>query len=345
MEIDAVMRLVRDNIRSLAPYSTARDEYKGALGVFLDANENPFDNGYNRYPDPRQTELKRLLSGIKGVPVENIFVGNGSDEAIDLCLRIFCEPRVDNIVTIAPTYGMYRVAADINAVDVREVQLGEDYSLPVSALLSACDANTKLMFVCSPNNPTGNAFPQEQLRYILEYFDGVLVVDEAYMDFADTAGMLPLLREYDNLVVLQTLSKAYGMAALRLGLAFAHRQVAELFSRVKYPYNINLAGMERAKELLARDVNGEVEALKAERARVARALADMPCVRRVWPSDANFLLVSVDDADALYDALIASRVIVRNRSHVAGCEGCLRITVGTPQENDLLLDIIRRFGI
>lgn len=345
MEIEAVMRLVRDNIRSLAPYSTARDEYKGTLGVFLDANENPFDNGYNRYPDPRQTELKGLLSGIKGVPVENIFVGNGSDEAIDLCMRIFCEPRVDNIVTIAPTYGMYRVAADINAVGVREVRLGDDWSLPVSALLSACDTNTKLMFICSPNNPTGNSFPQEQMRHILEYFDGVLVVDEAYIDFSDSPGMLPLLQEYDNLVVLQTLSKAYGMAALRLGLAFAHRRVAELFSRVKYPYNINLAGMERAKELLAHDVNGEVAAIKAERNRVACALEAMPCVRRVFPSDANFLLVGVDDADALYEALIEAGVIVRNRSHVAGCEGCLRITIGTPRENDLLLDIIRKFRI
>lgn len=341
MDIDNVMRLVRENIRTLAPYSTARDEYKGDIGVFLDANENPYNNGYNRYPDPRQSTLKELLSQIKGIAPQSMFIGNGSDEAIDLCFRIFCEPRIDNVVTIAPTYGMYRVAAAINDVEVREVQLGDDFSLPTAALLSACDQNTKLMFVCSPNNPTGNSFSIEQIRWILEYFEGVLVIDEAYIDFASEPSLTTLLSEYDNLIVLQTLSKAYGLAALRLGIAFAHPQIMQLFANVKYPYNINLAGMERAAELLKRDVAAEVESIKSERARVAQALEAVPCVKRVYPSDANFLLVKVDDAKAVYNKLIAAEVIVRDRSGVQGCEGCLRITIGTPDENEHLLQIMR----
>lgn len=335
-----VMRLVRGNIRNLAPYSTARDEYKGGLGVFLDANENPYDNGYNRYPDPRQLALKGLLSQIKGISSENMFIGNGSDEAIDLCLRIFCEPRIDNVVTIAPTYGMYRVAAAINDVQVREVPLGEDFSLPTDALLSACDENTKLMFICSPNNPTGNSFSIEQMRWLLEYFDGILVVDEAYIDFASQPSVSSLLKEYDNLIVLQTLSKAYGLAGLRLGLAFAHEQIMSLFANVKYPYNINKAGMECATKLLERDVLQEIAKVKTERERVAAALAAMECVRRVYPSDANFLLVKVDNARELYNKLIAAKIIVRDRSSVPLCEECLRITIGTPSENDRMLQII-----
>lgn len=341
MDIDNVMRLVRENIRTLAPYSTARDEYKGDIGVFLDANENPYNNGYNRYPDPRQSTLKELLSQIKSIAPQSMFIGNGSDEAIDLCFRIFCEPRIDNVVTIAPTYGMYRVAAAINDVEVREVQLGDDFSLPTAALLSACDQNTKLMFVCSPNNPTGNSFSIEQIRWILEYFEGVLVIDEAYIDFSSEPSLTTLLSEYDNLIVLQTLSKAYGLAALRLGIAFAHPQIMQLFANVKYPYNINLAGMERAAELLKRDVAAEVESIKSERARVAQALETVPCVKRVYPSDANFLLVKVDDAKEMYNKLIAAEVIVRDRSGVQGCEGCLRITIGTPDENEHLLQIMR----
>ena len=340
MDIDNVMRLVRENIRNLAPYSTARDEYKGGIGVFLDANENPYNNGYNRYPDPRQTTLKELLSQIKGIAPQSMFIGNGSDEAIDLCFRIFCEPRVDNVVTIAPTYGMYRVSAAINDVEVREVQLGEEFSLPTAALLSACDQNTKLMFICSPNNPTGNSFSIEQMRWILEYFDGILVVDEAYIDFSSEASATTLLAEYDNLIVLQTLSKAYGLAALRLGLAFAHPQIMQLFANVKYPYNINLAGMERAAQLLTRDVETQIKNIKSERARMAQALEGMQCVKRVYPSDANFLLVKVDDAKNVYNKLINAEVIVRDRSGVKGCEECLRITIGTPEENDRLLQIM-----
>ena len=335
-----IYSLARPNIRNLAPYSTARDECQVKIGSFLDANENPFANGYNRYPDPRQAELKSLISRIKGIPVMNMFIGNGSDEAIDLCFRIFCEPAVDNAVSIAPTYGMYRVAADINNVQMREVPLGEGFSLPVEALLEACDVNTKLMFVCSPNNPTGNAFPVSEILKLAEAFDGMLVVDEAYIDFSSERSLTEYLAEYPNLIVLQTLSKAYGMAALRLGLAFGDKRTMSMFANVKYPYNISLSSMEKAMGLLVRDVKAEVEVIKAERSRMAEALAALPRVRKVWPSDANFLLVEVDEARGMYDELLAAQVIVRNRSKVLACAGCLRITVGTPAENDKVLAVI-----
>lgn len=340
MQNHEVMSLVRDNIRHLAAYSTARDEYKGDIGIFLDANENPFDNGYNRYPDPRQQELKRRVSLIKAIPTEQIFLGNGSDEAIDLCFRVFCHPGKDNVVSIAPTYGMYKVAAAINDVAVREVALGADFSLPVAKMLKAADEHTKLLLLCSPNNPTGNSFPLQQVRQLLDGFHGIVVVDEAYIDFSSQPSLLTLLKEYDRLVVLQTFSKAYGLAALRLGMAFAHETIIDLFSKVKYPYNINLAGMELATELLQRDVQREMATIVEERGRMAKALPLLSCVKRVYPSDANFLLVRVTDADAIYQALIAQQIIVRNRTQVKGCEGCLRITIGTPEENDRLLQVM-----
>ena len=335
-----IYSLARPNIRNLAPYSTARDECQVKIGAFLDANENPFTNGYNRYPDPRQAELKSLISRIKGIPVKNMFIGNGSDEAIDLCFRVFCEPGIDNAVSIAPTYGMYKVAADINNVQMRQVPLGEGFSLPVEELLEACDDNTKLMFVCSPNNPTGNAFPVDQILKLAEAFDGMLVVDEAYIDFSSQPSLTGYLAEFPNLIVLQTLSKAYGMAALRLGLAFADQRTMAMFANVKYPYNVSLASMEKAMGLLRRDVSQEVALLNSERVRLAEALADLPRVRKVWLSDANFLLVEVDDARGLYDELLDAQVIVRDRSKVLGCEDCLRISVGTPQENDKVIAVI-----
>ena len=335
-----IYSLARPNIRNLAPYSTARDECQVKIGSFLDANENPFNNGYNRYPDPRQLELKSLISKIKGIPVKNMFIGNGSDEAIDLCFRVFCEPGVDNAVSIAPTYGMYQVAADINNVEVRQVPLGPDFSLPFEGLLAACDDNTKLIFVCSPNNPTGNAFPVAQILSLADRFDGMLVVDEAYIDFSSQPSLAGFIKDFPNIIVLQTLSKAYGLAALRLGLAFADERTMSMFANVKYPYNISLAGMEKAMGLLRRDVEAEVEVIKAERARMAEALAALPRVRKVWPSDANFLLVQVDDARGMYDELLDAQVIVRDRSRVLGCDGCLRITVGTKEENDKVLAVI-----
>ena len=335
-----IYELARPNIRSLAPYSTARDECKMQIGAFLDANENPISNGYNRYPDPRQAELKGIISRIKGMPVRNMFIGNGSDEAIDLCFRVFCRPGVDNAVSIMPTYDMYKVAADINDVAVREVALGENFSLPVDSLLEACDENTKLMFVCSPNNPTGNAFPTAQILTLAEKFDGMLVVDEAYVDFSSEGSMLPYIKEYPNLIVLQTLSKAYGLAALRLGLAFGDERTMAMFANVKYPYNISLAAMEKAMSLLKRDVAAEVECVKAEKERMEKALSGLSRVRKVWPSDANFLLVEVDDARGLYSELLDKQVIVRDRSKVPGCSGCLRITIGTKEENDKVLAVI-----
>ena len=336
--------LVRPNIRALKPYSTARDEFSGGeITTWLDANENPYDNGVNRYPDPHQKLLKQKIAALKGVREEQVFIGNGSDEAIDLCYRIFCRPGVDNAVSIAPTYGMYRVAADINDVEMREVPLGADFSLPTDALLAAADERTRLLWLCSPNNPTGNAFPAAGIERLLREFDGMVVLDEAYVDFADGAGFLPRLDEFPNLIVLQTLSKAWGMAGLRIGLAFAAREVAALFSRVKYPYNIPGPTQRAAEEMLGRDLTPQIAEIRSERRRLASELASCPCIERVYPSQTNFLLVRTPAPDALYDALIEAGIIVRNRSRAAGCEGCLRLTVGTTAENDRLLRTVKTF--
>ena len=335
--------LVRSCIAALTPYSTARDEYKGELGVFLDANESPYENGYNRYPDPHQKALKSQVAAIKGVAAENIFIGNGSDEAIDLVFRVFCEPRVDNVVAIAPSYGMYKVAAAINDVELREVQLGEEYSLPVEDILAATDENTKVVFLCSPNNPTGNSFPREDILRLVDEFEGMVVVDEAYIDFAVAESLKSEIAERPNLIVLQTMSKAWAMAGLRVGLALADSRVIELMSQVKYPYNINVATMSIVSSLLNKGIDAEVVAIKAPRALLAEALEGMSIVQRVYSSDANFLLVKVDDADAVYDFLIADGIIVRNRNRVKGCEGCLRMTVGLPEENDKLIKSLKRY--
>lgn len=343
MKNSVIDSLVRGCIAALTPYSTARDEYGGELGVFLDANESPYDNGYNRYPDPHQRRLKKRLSELKGVPAENIFIGNGSDEAIDLLFRVFCEPRVDNAVAIAPSYGMYKVAAAINDIEMREVQLGEDFALPVDELLRRADARTKLLFLCSPNNPTGNSFPRGDMLRLADGFGGMVVVDEAYIDFSDDDGLRNEIFARPNLVVLQTLSKARAMAGLRVGLALADSRVVELMSMVKYPYNINVAAMRIVERLLDDPVDAKVAALKAQRDIVAAALARFRFVGRVYPSDANFLLVRVDDADAVYDHLIGDGIIVRNRNRVKGCEGCLRITIGLEEENEKLLKSLERY--
>lgn len=336
--------LVRPNIRTLAPYSTARDEYGGQrIDVWLDANESPYDNGVNRYPDPRQQRLREVLAARKGIAADRIFIGSGSDEAIDLAYRIFCRPGIDNAVSIAPTYGMYRVAAAVNDVELREVPLGDDFSLPVERLLAAADERSKLLWLCSPNNPTGNAFPAQEIESLLRRFDGIVVLDEAYIDFADGGGFLPRLGEFPNLIVLQTLSKAWGMAGLRLGLAFASEEIAGLFGRVKYPYNINTLTQRAVAESLRRDISAEVAAIRAERSRLASALAACSCIGQVYPSEANFLLVKTAAPDPLYRELVAAGVIVRNRSRIAGCEGCLRITVGRPEENDRMLETVKNF--
>ncbi len=344
MTKDDVMRLVRPNILALEPYSTARDEYEGGdIDVWLDANENPFDNGINRYPDPHQVGLKRQLAEIKGVAPESIFIGNGSDEAIDLAFRVFARPGVDNAISIAPTYGMYKVAAATNDIAMREVQLGADFSLPVAELLAAADENSKLMWICSPNNPTGNAFPKSQIIELIENFKGVVVVDEAYIDFAEGDGFLSELGKYENLIVLQTLSKAWGMAGLRFGLAFASEAIISLMNMVKYPYNINVLTQAKVAEQLKKGVAEQVAQIMSERKRVIAALESFGSVERVYPTDANFVLIGVKDANRLYDTLIGQGVIVRNRSKVLGCANTLRVTIGTPEENERVLAVIEKF--
>lgn len=337
MKAHSIASLVRPCIARLTPYSTARDDYQGELGVFLDANESPYENGYNRYPDPHQTALKALISPMKGLPVENIFLGNGSDEAIDLVFRVFCEPRVDNVVAIAPSYGMYTVAAAINDVAVREVPLGPEFSLPKAELLAAADAHTKALFLCSPNNPTGNAFAREDLLELVEAFEGIVVVDEAYIDFSSVPSLAAEVRRYPNLIVLQTMSKARGMAGLRLGLALADAPIVRLMSMVKYPYNINEAAQRLVADLLRQPIDDQVACIVQQRGVVAERLRALPVVERVYPSDANFLLVKVRDADAAYEHLVQRGIIVRNRNRVLQCAGCLRITIGLPQENEKLL--------
>lgn len=347
LNIPSTMK-IRPNIQALTPYSTARDEYQGGnISVWLDANESPYDNGVNRYPDPHQKQLKQVIAQLKGVTPDCLFLGNGSDEAIDLCFRVFCEPGKDNVVAIAPTYGMYAVAAAINNVEVREVALEvPNYSLSTSKMLAATDEHTRLMWVCSPNNPTGNAFPLSQIEELLQGFDGAVVVDEAYADFSTQGTALSLLSRYSNLIVLQTLSKAWGMAGLRLGLAFADASIAELFARVKYPYNINAPTQEEViKRLQSEPHDRHVEEVCQQRALLERALPALPCVEKVFPSDANFILVRVSDADGIYAALVDAGIIVRNRNRVKGCEGCLRITVGTPEQNEKLLVCLKTYPI
>ena len=337
-----IRELLRENIRTLAPYSTARDEYQGELGIYLDANENPYDNNYNRYPDPHQKNLKRRLAEIKGVPVEKIFIGNGSDEPIDLVFRLFCEPRRHNAVSIAPTYGMYTVAAAINDVQMREVQLEPGFTLDAEKLLAATDENTRLLFLCSPNNPSGNCFPKKEIEKVIRRFNGIVILDEAYIDFAGQPGFLSELDEYPNLVILQTLSKAWGMAGLRLGLAFAQPLIVDTLSRVKYPYNINVVTQKIVLEQLRRSPDAQIAEIVSERGRVLEGLAKNPVIRKIHPTDANFVLVEVDEPRTIYDRLIGAGIIVRDRSRIKGCEGCLRITIGTPEENDRLLETLKK---
>lgn len=340
-----IEKLLRPNIAALTPYSTARDEYSGPIGVFLDANESPYDNGCNRYPDPHQARLKARIGALKGIPAENLFLGNGSDEAIDLVFRLFCEPGRDNAVAIAPSYGMYTVAAAINDIAVRQVLLEEDFSLDTEKLLAAADDRTKVLFLCSPNNPSGNAFPKEQLLGIIRRFPGIVVVDEAYIDFSDKGSLVEEALARENLIVLQTLSKARAMAGLRIGLAISNPEIIQYMSMIKYPYNLSVAAMEKALALLEKPIDEEVAILKLERERLAALLPELPFVRTVFPSDANFLLVRVSDADGLYRFLLDRGIIVRNRNRVAGCAGCLRMTVGIPAENDALLNALKEYDL
>lgn len=338
--------LLRENILRLRPYSSARSEFKGAARVFLDANENPFDNGLNRYPDPLQWELKTRIAALKGVQAAQVFLGNGSDEAIDLLVRMCCEPGRDHIVIMPPTYGMYEVCADICGVEVVSVPLLPDFQPDVDAVLSRANERSKLLFVCSPNNPTGNAFDQSLLERLVRGFPGMVAVDEAYGDFSGKPGALPLIGQYENLVVLQTFSKAWGLAGIRLGMAFAQAPSIEWFNKVKPPYNINQLTQQAALHALQSPEKfaGQVQILLAEREQLAGTLSALPFVEQVYPSDANFILVKVNEPNDLYRHLVSAGIIVRNRSGVILCEGCLRITVGTPGENRQLIDALNQYA-
>ena len=343
-EHSRIRTLMRPNIRALAPYSTARDECSGTPDVFLDANENPYSTGWNRYPDPRQRILKQKISAVKGVPVQNIFLGNGSDEAIDLVYRVFCEPGRDEALIVSPSYGMYTVAAETNDVAIRPIPLGEGYSLPSAAIAAATTPSSKVLFICSPNNPTGNAFPLEEIAAVIRDFPGITVLDEAYADFSAKGSLLPRLSEFPRLVILQTLSKAYGLAGLRLGMAFADAQIIRTFDQVKYPYNINQPAQDLALAALEHPATKHIQVILSEREALARVLAGLPFVQKVYPSDANFLLVKVDNPQAVYDYLLSGGIIVRDRSRVRQCEGALRITIGTPQENQRLIQSLTAYA-
>ncbi len=337
--------LLRKNIVELVPYSCARDEFKGNASVYLDANENPFNSPFNRYPDPVQMELKTQISKVKNVPVENIFTGNGSDEAIDLLFRAFCEPGHDNVVAIEPTYGMYKVCAAVNDVEYRTVLLNQNFDIEAYKLMDATNMKTKIIWLCSPNNPSGNSLNRTELHKILKWFRGIVVIDEAYIDFSTGGTFSTFLTEYPNLVVLQTMSKAWGNAAIRLGMAFASAEIIQVLNKIKYPYNIN--AMTQAAAIKAIENQGQtadwVRTLLEQREFLKNELKKIHIVKHIYPSDANFILVKVDDANNLYRYLVKKSIIVRNRSNIALCDNCIRITVGSPNENKLLLDEMKKF--
>ena len=339
--------LTRPNIWNLAAYSSARNEYSGKVAkVFLDANENPYNTPFNRYPDPLQHEVKKLVSRIKGVPAENIFLGNGSDEAIDLPYRCFTTPGVDNVVAIAPTYGMYKVCADINDVEYRTVTLDNHFDIQAKKILAACDEHTKLIWLCSPNNPTGNNLSREEMQKIIEQFQGLVIVDEAYSDFSKQQPFRKDILKYPNLIVLNTMSKAWGCAAIRMGMAFASVEIIALFNKVKYPYNVNELTQQQAIKALSDpfEVDKWVKILLQERSKLMEAFQLLPDCEEVYPSDANFFLAKMKDAQATYDYLVDEGIIVRNRTKITLCHNCLRITIGTRTENSELLSALRKRG-
>ncbi len=337
--------IVRDNIWNLVPYSSARDEYTGKDAILMDANESPFNSPFNRYPDPGQNMLKEKISGLLGISSERLFIGNGSDEAIDLLIRVFCKPGSDRIIIMDPSYGMYKVCADINDVGVDLVALETDFSLNAVRILGSVRPSTKMIFLCSPNNPTSNLLDTKEVIKILDRFKGIVVVDEAYIDFAEGSGLISLLDEYSNLVILRTLSKAWAGASIRLGMAIAHPEVTGLMNRVKYPYNVNLLTQEKALELLdnVEQKDEWVSRILQEREWLVKKLDKLEVIRKIHDSDANFLLVRVEDPDALYEHLVKGGVIIRNRSRLTHCNGCLRITIGNREENKRLLELIKSY--
>jgi len=348
MEFD-LDKLVRDNIKNLTPYSSARHEFTGKASVFLDANENafgsPLPEKFNRYPDPLQWQLKFQLAKIKGVPAENIFIGNGSDEVIDLAYRIFCKPGTDNVIVCPPTYGMYEVSANINDIAIKKVNLTEDFQLNVEGILNAVDENTKLLFICSPNNPTGNNMNRADVEILLNNFPGIIIIDEAYINYSKQKTFIQELTEYPNLVVMQTLSKAWGLAALRLGLCYASMDIIDIFNKVKPPYNVNDASQQLGLEALqdTTTVNNWIKQAVEQKEILIKEMQSLSFVEKIYPSDANFILVKVMDANKLYDYLSGNEVIVRNRSKDVHCANCLRITIGTPGENEVLINLLKSY--
>lgn len=344
-----INNILRENIKNLTPYSSARDEFQGEASVYLDANENafgsPLDENYNRYPDPLQYGVKKRLSEIKGVPARNIFLGNGSDEAIDILVRAFCNPGVDNVILVPPTYGMYEVSANINDIQIKKVPLTEEFQLNIEGIAEAIDDHTKLIFVCSPNNPTGNSMNRDDVETLLANFKGIVVVDEAYINFSRQKTFIQELTEYANLVVLQTLSKAWGLAGLRVGMAFASEEIIEVMNKVKPPYNINDASQQLALKALQNidQVNNWIKETLTQRDKLVLELKHYEFVIDIYPSDANFILVKTTDARGIYNFLVQRGIIVRDRSKVTLCEGCLRITVGTPGENNILLEALKNY--
>lgn len=345
----SINNIIRKNIANLTPYSSARDEFQGEASVYLDANENafgsPLEQQYNRYPDPLQYKVKKRLSEIKGVPPRNIFLGNGSDEAIDILFRSFCNPGVDNVILVPPTYGMYEVSANINDIRIKKVKLTEEYQLNLEGIAEAIDEHTKMIFICSPNNPTGNSINRDDIETLLANFNGLMVIDEAYINFSRQKSFIQELTEYANLVILQTLSKAWGLAGLRVGMAFASEEIIEVMNKVKPPYNINEASQELALKALENvgQVNKWIKEILNQRDRLVMTLKNFDFVLDIYPSDANFILVKTTAPKDIYNFLVNKGIIVRDRSKVELCEGCLRITVGTPAENDILLENLQQF--
>jgi histidinol-phosphate aminotransferase len=340
-----INNLVRENVKQMKPYSSARDEFEDfdtADMIFLDANENPFENGVNRYPDPQQSNVKKVLAKQKRVKTNQILLGNGSDEVLDLIFRAFCEPKVDNVITLPPTYGMYGVLANINAVENREVLLSEDFQPQVEKILDAVDKNTKIIFLCSPNNPTANSFSDESVVYLLQNFKGLVVIDEAYIDFSKKQSWMNELNEYPNLVITQTLSKAYGLAGIRLGICYGSPAVISVLNKIKPPYNVNELTQQRALERLSNPekIKSEIDSIIEQREQLLKVLVDIKFVEKIYPTEANFILIKVDDANKRYDELIAKGIVIRNRTTQPLCENTLRLTIGTEEENKKLIKIL-----
>ena len=338
--------LIRENVKQMKPYSSARDEFEEfdtADMIFLDANENPFENGVNRYPDPQQSTVKTVLAQLKNINTNQILLGNGSDEVLDLLFRAFCEPKVDNVITLPPTYGMYGVLANINAVENKEVLLSEDFQPQVEKIVNAIDKNTKIIFLCSPNNPTANSFSDESVAYLLKNFKGLVVIDEAYIDFSNKESWMNELDEYPNLVITQTLSKAYGLAGIRLGICYASGEIISVLNKIKLPYNVNELTQRRALERLEdrEKINSEIHSITEQRSRLLKVLLNIKFIEKIYPTEANFILIKVDDANKRYDELIAKGIVIRNRTTQPLCENCLRLTIGTEIENTKLMEALQ----